>query len=202
MLVVIGGHSRNVGKTSVMAGLIAALPERRWTAVKITQYGHGIGSDHGAECGCADPTHPFAMSEEHETATGTDTSRYLAAGARRAFWVRTAMGQLGEALPALRGLFNSSEHVICESNSLLQFMKPDLYVSVLDFAIADFKPSALRYLDSADAVLVHAATQHPPWQGVAQRLWQGKPLFDAHPPDYVPADLVEFLRMRLSHARA
>src|SRR5947199_8115491 len=101
MLVVIGGHSRNVGKTSVMAGLIAALPECHWTAVKITQYGHGVCSDHGAECGCADPAHPFAVSTESETAGGTDTSRYLAAGARRAFWVRTAMGQLGEALPSL-----------------------------------------------------------------------------------------------------
>jgi len=41
-LVVVGGHSRNVGKTSVVAGLIAALQELDWTAVKITQYGHGV----------------------------------------------------------------------------------------------------------------------------------------------------------------
>ena len=41
-LIVIGGHSRNVGKTSVVAGLIAATPQLNWTAFKITQYGHGI----------------------------------------------------------------------------------------------------------------------------------------------------------------
>ena len=40
-LVVIGGHSRSVGKTSVVAGIIAALPDFHWIAVKITQYGHG-----------------------------------------------------------------------------------------------------------------------------------------------------------------
>ena len=198
MLVVIGGHSRNVGKTSVVAGLIAALPERHWTAVKITQYGHGVCSDHGAECGCADPAHPFAVSEEHERDSGTDTSRYLAAGAARAYWVRTAMGQLGEALPELRRIFSNSEHVICESNSLLQFVKPDVYVAVLDFGVADFKPTSLRYLDRADAVLVHAATEQPVWRGVAQRLWQGKPRFDAHPPEYVPPALVEFVSARLA----
>ena len=43
-IVVIGGHSRSVGKTSVVAGLIAALPELNWTALKITQFGHGICS--------------------------------------------------------------------------------------------------------------------------------------------------------------
>jgi hypothetical protein len=43
-IIVIGGHSRSVGKTSVVAGLISALPDFRWTALKITQYGHGICS--------------------------------------------------------------------------------------------------------------------------------------------------------------
>jgi len=38
-IVVVGGHSRSVGKTSVVAGLIAALREFNWTALKITQFG-------------------------------------------------------------------------------------------------------------------------------------------------------------------
>ena len=44
MLVVVGGHSRNIGKTSVVAGIIRKLRGRQWTAVKITQYGHGVCS--------------------------------------------------------------------------------------------------------------------------------------------------------------
>ena len=47
-IVVIGGHSRSVGKTSVVAGLISALREYDWTAVKITQYGHGVCSANGS----------------------------------------------------------------------------------------------------------------------------------------------------------
>ena len=37
MLVVVGGHSRNIGKTSVVSGLIRRLREYHWTALKITQ---------------------------------------------------------------------------------------------------------------------------------------------------------------------
>ena len=88
-LVVVGGHSRNVGKTSVVAGLIAALPERDWTAVKITQYGHGVCSVNGESCGCAVDEHTFALTEERDRAGKGDTSRFLAAGARRSLWVRT-----------------------------------------------------------------------------------------------------------------
>src|SRR5438132_549717 len=65
-ILVIGGHSRSVGKTSVVAGLITALPERRWTAVKITQFGHGICSVNGESCDCATDEHTVAISEERD----------------------------------------------------------------------------------------------------------------------------------------
>src|SRR5512146_801370 len=65
-IVVIGGHSRSVGKTSVVAGLIAALPERRWTAMKITQYGHGVCSVNGEDCGCAVDEHTWAVTPEQD----------------------------------------------------------------------------------------------------------------------------------------
>ncbi len=84
MLVVVGGHTRNIGKTSVVAGLIAALPELNWTAIKITQYGHGVCSSAGEPCECAvaDLDHPYAVSQETDSASGTDSSRYLAANWR------------------------------------------------------------------------------------------------------------------------
>ncbi len=80
MLIVVGGHSRNIGKTSVAEGLIRALPEFQFAAVKITQYGHGVCSNHGQECGCeADADHPYALSEEYEP-SATDSGRFLRGG--------------------------------------------------------------------------------------------------------------------------
>ena len=62
--VVIGGHTRNIGKTSLMSALIREFEPLGWTAVKITQYGHGICSLDGDPCGCAPEEHPFALTEE------------------------------------------------------------------------------------------------------------------------------------------
>jgi hypothetical protein len=39
-IIVVGGSNRGVGKTALVCGLIAALPEYRWTAVKITAHDH------------------------------------------------------------------------------------------------------------------------------------------------------------------
>src|SRR3954471_8690732 len=116
-LVVIGGHSRNVGKTSVVAGLISALPELQWTAVKITQYGHGICSANGEACDCATGDHSWAISEEHDQSGESDTSRFLVAGASHVFWVRTEQGRLAEAMPELRRRVERTRNLIIESNS-------------------------------------------------------------------------------------
>jgi hypothetical protein len=153
-IVVVGGHTRNIGKTSVMEGILRALPEHEWVAMKITQYGHGICSANGQPCDCVTADHTLAVSEERNPASGTDTSRYLAAGAVRSYWVRTQQGMLAEAMPLVRAKIAAARHVLIESNSVLQFLRPDLYLALLDPANSDFKASALRFLDRADAVLV------------------------------------------------
>src|SRR5215470_3024731 len=108
--IVIGGHTRNVGKTSVVAGLISALPEFRWTAMKITQYGHGICSANGQACDCATGDHSWAISEEKNRDGKSDTSRFLVAGAVNAWWVRTEQGRLAEAMPRVREILSKSEN--------------------------------------------------------------------------------------------
>ena len=192
-IVVVGGHSRSVGKTSVVAGLIAALPEYEWTAFKITQYGHGICSQNGESCHCATDDHSWAISEEKNRAGDSDTSRFLAAGAAHAWWVRTEQGRLAEALPTIRRKLAEAENAILESNSILKFVKPDLYLTVLDPATADFKRSAQEFLDRADAVILHE-TKSGAWSGVSLKPVATRPTFPMKPPQYVTAELVNFVR--------
>ncbi len=205
-VVVVGGHSRNIGKTSVVAGLIAALPEYRWTAFKITQYGHGFCTADGAPCDCQTDDHTIAVSVERDASTGADSARYLAAGAERSLWVRTRVGMLADAMPRIRKELAACEeaggNAIIESNSILQFLRPDLYLSLLDAGTADFKESARRYLDRADAVLVVDRALAPMWQGVSLRLVEGKPHFAVSGPNYLTSEVVGFVRARLSSYRS
>jgi hypothetical protein len=198
--IVIGGHSRNLGKTSVVAGLIAALPEYQWTAVKITQFGHGVCSVNGDSCDCATDEHTQAISEEKSRVGDSDTSRFLVAGAAHSLWVRTKQGWLAEAMPDVRSRLAGAKNIIIESNSVMKFMRPDLYIPVLDYRTADFKESAREFLDRANAVVVHTARHAdaiPAWKDVSLKLLQGKKVFPITPPDYVTPDLVDFVRQSL-----
>ncbi len=199
-IVVVGGHSRSVGKTSIVAGLIAAMPERRWTAAKITQFGHGVCSASAELCDCATGDDSWAIVEEVDRSGESDTSRFLVSGAQRALWVRTRQGNLAEAMPALRKQLAGAENVILESNSIMKFLRPDLYLTVLDYGTADFKPTARAYLDLASAVILHDAPPDasPAWSGVSLKLIQGKPVFRVRPPAYVSEEIVSFVRAALA----
>ncbi len=196
--VVVGGHSRNIGKTSVMAGVIRALPFLDWIAVKITQYGHGVCSHDGEPCGCAPEEHPFALTEERDTRGRGDTCRFLAAGARRALWLRVRQGQLATAFPSLVEALRGADYAIIESNSILEFIEPDLYLIVLDPARRDFKDSTLRFFSRADALVsVGPLRGARAWPGLESNLPEGKPLFPVSCRDYFSRELCGYVCRKL-----
>jgi len=196
-IIVVGGHSRSVGKTSVVAGLIAALPEYGWTAMKITQYGHGICSRSGKSCHCASEDHTWAIAEEQNRSGKSDTSRFLLAGARHVWWVRTEQGRLDEAMPTVQCKLADSENAILESNSILKFIRPDLYLTILDPATADFKNSAQEALGLADAIILHDRNGKSAWTAVSLKSLEGRPTFRIQPPKYLNDEIIGFVKKKL-----
>ncbi len=198
-VVVVGGSTRNIGKTSVVAALIARLPEFNWTAFKITQYGHGFCTADGKPCQCQTADSCVSIAAERDPSTGTDSARFLAAGAVRSLWVRTRIGMLADAMPRIREELAHSENAILESNSILDHLDPDLYLSVIDPAIPDFKDSARRFLPRADAILIasrNAAATLP--ADIAAAIPLSTPRFTVSPPTYVTDEVANFARACLS----
>jgi hypothetical protein len=193
-IIVVGGHTRNIGKTQLVCDVIAAFPQAQWTAVKITQHGHGVCAVNGESCDCAPAQHSAALDRQAHPDAETDSGRFLAAGARRAFWLRTKQGFLPEGLPLLRAALEESSaesaaelgpasaalplNLILESNSLLKFLRPSLYLAVLDPRQGDFKPSARQVLDRAGALVLRAPLPQN-LQG-AEALWNEVPLRVIH----------------------
>lgn len=196
--VIVGGHSRNIGKTGVMAGLIRGLQPLSWTAVKISQYGHGICSLDGEPCGCAPTEHSFVLTEEKDPRGRGDTCRFLAAGARRSLWLRVRQGQLAEAFPALERALRQSEWVMIESNSVLELIEPSVYVVVLDSAQRDFKPSARKFLKRADALVpIDSRFDARAWPALESGIFDSKPRFPVAAKKYFSPELCRFVRQKL-----
>ncbi|HEY4978386.1 MAG TPA: hypothetical protein VII25_04400 [Candidatus Acidoferrum sp.] len=189
-VVVVGGHTRSIGKTQLVCDVIAAFPKVSWVAGKITQYGHGVCAQNGENCDCAPTEHVCALDWERSGDTGTDSARFLEAGAKRSFWLRTKQGFLAEGMPLLRLALRDVEvelepahkqALIVESNSLMQFVKPSLYFAVIDPEKEDFKESAQTVLDRANALVLRGGEESrggspaPLWMKLPAKLLQERP---------------------------
>jgi hypothetical protein len=188
-LILVGGHTRSIGKTQLVCDVIRAFPRTDWIAGKVTQYGHGVCATNGENCDCAPTEHVCALDWETRADTGTDSARFLAAGAKRSFWLRTKQGYLAEGLPLLRKALEETAQeisgapnraMIVESNSLMQFVKPSLYFAVIDPAKDDFKESAQMALDRAHALVMRGevggdAPPAPLWMRLPAQLMKEKP---------------------------
>ena len=207
----VGGQARKVGKSTLVVDILKAFPDRNWIAVKITPYTQSGCPLNGPSCKCASHEHSYAIHNETQYERDTDSSRFLTAGASRAFWVQTKENQLLAALPALTEQLSHSRaqsqspgpvHAIIESDALVKFWRPSLFLMVLDPANPDFKSSARENLVRADAFVLRSP-QGVPDQSIrrpapnrpadAIELPVGKPTF-IHPlGSALPHDLRHFL---------
>lgn len=147
-LIVVGGHSQGVGKTSTIEHILRARRGERWTAVKISAHRHARASG-------ASP-----LVEEARLASPlTQAGRYLAAGASRALLCRTPNARLAETTRFLQRLLDDGARVIVESNRIAEVLRPDVLLFLVAPAIDDWKPSSGPCLARADALVTlgHAA---------------------------------------------
>jgi hypothetical protein len=243
-IIVVGGSNRGVGKTALVCGLIAALPEYRWNAVKITSHEHkqpvSPGRTNSGEGSTADVSHPLRTTlfrhlfekrieetarvpepqagssiwEDTVRGEGTDTSRYLSAGAARALLLTVAEGDLSGPLNQLWPRFGRGTNLIFESNSVVHHVRPD--VCLLIHAVAERalplperKPSFIAALRHADAMVARARADEVMPDGLCLALPESdpeqpvspKPIFQLRALQRVSPELLAWLRQRLPQAQ-
>ena len=172
-VIVVGGSNRGAGKTALVCGLLSALPEFRWTAVKISSHDHGL---------------PQPFWEETEPGQQSDTARYLAARARRA-----EQRSLSSLLEDLWAKLGPDAHVIFESNQVLHHVQPDLCLAVEGPSENEPKPSFRLVLHQKDAGVKHAERDHV--------IAGAKPLFQLASLERISPEMLTWLRQRLADSQ-
>jgi hypothetical protein len=180
-VIAVGGSNKNVGKTSLICSILTAFPHFQWTAVKLTSHDYGQATPVWEDVLSGPPLPDDAM---------TDTSRFLEAGARRAFLVTISE----ESLPAsaMWAAFGRECNVIYESNRIVEQVHADIRLAVMAGTSTGFKLSFVPFLKAADAVIAPAGAGIVPADSAA-----GVPLFRLESPQDLSSELREWLRARL-----
>jgi len=146
-MIMIGAASKNAGKTEFACRLIEKFKD------KYAVFGLKISTKHDP----AESKHnlsgdAFLLTEETGEETGKDTSRMLEAGAKKVFWLRTAVDKLEPGFMEFRKYLSGNELIICESNSLRRVVEPGFFMIMRIKGSQEIKPSCRAVWEYADCI--------------------------------------------------
>ena len=124
-LFLIAGTNRNVGKTTLACRVIEQISkEQQVVGVKISPHFHELGSTleivhQSKNCFITFETSPVPVK---------DSSRMLAAGAQRVYYIQANDESLPEVFEFLHWNIPGSMAVVCESAALRRFVEPGMFV--------------------------------------------------------------------------
>ena len=151
-IVVVGGFTSEVGKTTLMCDLLRAFPG--WEAIKMTR-GHYRSCGKEPDTCCVShllSNEPVIRSGREETyAPGKDTGRYWDAGASKVHWVIVTDEQVERGIKSALARV-SAPGVFVEGNSFTEFVDVDFMLMVARAGGGKIKSTARRALSKASAV--------------------------------------------------
>jgi hypothetical protein len=136
-LLIIAGTGRESGKTTLACRIIRNFCNSRpIIALKISPH------QHNAEPGgkIITQSDDLYIAEETDTGTGKDSSRMLAAGASRSFFVVAAEDRLLAAIQQIIDITGKEVFLICESGGIRRWVEPGLFLMVSRVGQKDKKP--------------------------------------------------------------
>jgi len=146
-LLQIGGFSKSAGKTTLCMRIIQHFAcTHNIIGVKISA--HPLHTD----CKPFITNKDFSVYKENDETKGTDTAKMLKFGALNAYYIYAKDAFIRDAFEELLKCIRKEELIVCESNSLSNFFKPDLLLMCKNNN-SIVKPSAKPLEDKADMII-------------------------------------------------
>lgn len=127
-LLIVSGSGQNTGKTTLVCRIVEYFALSQFiVSVKITH--------HQKSLTYAMPiimsTNHFVIYNDQNKTQSKDSSRMLAAGAQKSFFIIAEKESVGEAMSALLTQMDTDSAIICESGGLADFYEPGLHLHIL-----------------------------------------------------------------------
>ena len=160
-LLVIGGATRNVGKTTLTCRIIEKFSKQnKIIGVKIKTIYENDNFFHGKDKKPLKKNENFRICEEKITNLSSDGEKMLKAGAERVFKIKTKNNWLKSAFVELQKIASKDYCFICESNSLVEVIKPSVYILIMKKNSTDIKPSAKKNKNLANKIIFTDGKNH------------------------------------------
>ncbi len=149
-IIIIGGTGRNIGKSTLMELMIKRFSGfNEIITLKTSMLLPGEEYLHGKHK-LVKPDE-YILIEETNRNTNKDSSRFLRAGASKSFFLSSGDLVIKNAFENFLKSISSDSFIIAESNVLAEFIKPAVFIMIVDNN--NIKPSAKKLIDKADLIV-------------------------------------------------
>lgn len=151
-LLLVGGNSRHIGKTTLLCRIIKATASTEPViALKVTSIYQNDEGFHGEH----EPLNSvdYTITEEMAIGQPKDTSKMLEAGATRSFYIQARDHAVETAWNAFVKMIPKNHLIVCESRSLRRYIEPGLFIYLKSSSVQVEKPYSFWLEKQADKVL-------------------------------------------------
>jgi hypothetical protein len=158
-MIMIGGNSRNSGKTTMACSLITKLSVSiEVIGLKVTTARPGEDEMHGNHTEKESPD--YSIFEELNSGSEKDTSKMLRAGATHVYYIQAKEYFLEKTILHFMSRYINNQIIVCESRSLRRTIKPGLFLMMLRLpAEGKTKEDLSSYIELADKVFHFGADE-------------------------------------------
>lgn len=158
-VLIIGGASRNVGKTTFSCQIIEHFSNKyAIIGLKVKTIYEGDDFFHGKDRSPLETD--FRLIEEFDDKSDEDTGKMLRSGAKRVFRLKVKSHALKKAFLYFTDQINENSLIVCESNSIRKILQPDLFLLIKNQEENEMKPSAKELEKFADKIILTDGKHH------------------------------------------
>ncbi len=160
-LLIVGGATRNVGKTKFIENILKKFgSKRKIVSLKIKTIYPDDTFFHGKDENPLKEDEKCRIREIKITDNNQDAERMLRAGAYKVFYIKSEIKFLDRAFNEFMKMIDNDSLIICESNSLRFIIKPEIYLFLKMNNTDEMKPSAEKLISLADKVILSDGQKH------------------------------------------
>lgn len=150
-LLLIAGNARNTGKTSLSCEILRRFGQSHSIiGLKLTRMKSGEEQFHGHHSEPAPDS--FSISEESNLTGDKDTSKMLASGASKAFYIQAQDDQVVNAFESFYKSIPENSLILCESRSLREFITPGIFILMMRSEPIEKLKDVSHFLEIADII--------------------------------------------------
>ncbi len=161
-LLLIGGAVRNVGKTTLTAKIIKKFSQNNnIIAVKIKTIREAETKYHGKNRNPLIENEKYRITQITTADNNSDSGKMLNAGAKYAFKIKTKSEFIDLAFAEMmKSVSNKNNLIVCESNSLREYIEPAIFLLILKKDSNEMKISAKKLKHLADKIILSDGKHH------------------------------------------